>query len=507
MGDPTTPLLAVQNVSKRFPNGTVALRDVDLTIARGSIHGLVGANGAGKSTLFKIIAGAHEPSAGELIWQGTKVDWSTPAAPRAAGVATMYQHIPLVPTLSVLENVFLGEMSGLFRRGRLLAQYDALCERFGYRPDPNALVGDLPIGERQMVAVAQALAAGATLICMDEPTASMASAEVELLFRAVNRLRESEGTSFVFCSHFLDQVLELTDEVSVLRDGRMVFTGPTSSLDEEKLVDLMVGRKLSAMEDTRMAPVAADAPPVLEAIRLNSPSGVDDVSITVRAGEVIGLAGMLGSGRSEILEAIFGADERCSGTVKIHGRNVGKRVDQRVRAGLALVPEDRNRQGLVSGWEIWRNTTLPDVQKLSKRRMLPDAEAEHARADRAVADLKVRTPSVTTPVSSLSGGNAQKVVFAKWMYGDACAYLLDEPTVGVDVGAKADILELVRGFARAGNAVVIVSSEFEELLAVAQRILVVRGGRIVAERNTQDTDEAELLALSSGLGTNEGRNG
>jgi len=498
-GAPPQPILEATGVWKRFPNGTVALRDVNIAIACGSIHGLVGANGAGKSTLFKVISGAHEPSAGEIRWKGEQVRWTTPAAPRAAGVATMYQHIPLVPTLTVLENVFLGELVGLFSRYRLLTRYQQLCERIGYGIEPDRSVADLPIGQRQLVAVAQALAGGAELVLMDEPTASLAKAESELLFSTVRRLREIDGVSFVFCSHFLDEVLALTDAVTVVRDGRVVATEPAAELTETQLVNLMVGRKLSALEHTRMSAVPEAAPPLLEVRGLSSPGKVIDVDFVVRAGEVLGIAGMLGSGRSELLHAIYGADPRATGSVTIRGKDPGRGTAARVATGMALVPEDRNRLGLVPDWEIWRNTSLPDLSALSWRHWLPLRAREVDRADNAVKDLRIVTRSTDTPVASLSGGNAQKVVFAKWAYGPAEVFLLDEPTVGVDVAAKADILELIRRLAGEGRCVIIVSSEFEELLAVAQRILVLRQGRVVAERRAEETSEAELLAIAGGL--------
>ncbi|TDD64960.1 sugar ABC transporter ATP-binding protein [Jiangella aurantiaca] len=493
------PLLEARGVSKRFPNGTEALRQVSLAVEEGSIHGLVGANGAGKSTLFKIIAGALPPTSGQLRWRDADVRWNAPGDSRAAGVSTIHQHIPLVPTLTVLENVYIGELSGVFRKAPLLRRYDELCDRLGYRADPDREVAHLPLGERQMVAVAQALAGGASLVCMDEPTASMANPEVDMLFAAVRRLR-ADGVSFVFCSHFLDQVLELTDAVTVLRDGRVVTSAATSGLDEDTLVDAMVGRALHAMEERRAEPLPDGAPVLLQARGLTSPGRLDGVDLTVRAGEIVGVAGMLGSGRSELLEALFGADQHCSGTVAVRDQPVPHRVGARVRSGVALVPEDRSRQGLVPAWEIWRNVSLPGLADLS-RRGVPDHAAELDRAETAIRDLGIRTPSAETPVAALSGGNAQKVVFAKWLYGDGEVFLLDEPTVGVDVGAKADILRLVRDFAAGGKAVVIVSSAFEELLAVAHRIVVMRGGRVVAERLAGETDEPELLALASGLTT------
>jgi len=492
------PLLELRGIGKTFPNGTQALRRADFRVGRGSVHGLVGANGAGKSTMIKIISGAITPSTGQILWKGAAASWRTPADARAAGVSTIYQHIPLVPTLPVLDNVFLGRGGWLRGRERLLAEYARLLERVGYSLDPLRTVADLAIGQRQMVAILQALAAGAELVIMDEPTASLAQGERELVFHTVRRLSDAGGTSFVYCTHFLDEVLRLTDRVTILRDGQVVAEEATADLTEERLVEGIVGRTLFHLEQAR-AGRPADAPVALEVRDLRSPRRLDGVSFAVREGEIVGLAGLLGAGRTEVLRAIFGADPDAQGTVRVGGRAVGRSPRAAVRAGIAFVPEDRNAQGLVGGWEIWRNTSLPDLQTLSRAGTFPTRAAERARAARAIVDLRIVARSPDTPVGALSGGNAQKVVFAKWLYGDARVFLLDEPTVGVDVGTKSDILELVRGFARAGKAVVVVSSEFGELLAMAHRILVIRQGRVVAERRAAETSEYELVALSGGL--------
>lgn len=496
-------MLELNQITKRFPNGTLALKGVDVTVGRHTVHGIVGANGAGKSTLFKIVAGALSPTAGEIRWKGEIVEWSSPAAPRAAGISTIYQHIPLVPTLSVLENVFLNDFRGLFVRGRLLKRYREVLERVQYELDPDLRVSDLSIGQRQMVAIMHALAHGAELVIMDEPTSSLAQGERELVFDTVRRLRDREDVTFIYCSHFLDEVLNLTDAVTVLRDGLVVADAKTEELTENKLVDAMVGKQLASLESRRQRESREDAPTLLTVDGLESPGRLANVSFTVHEGEIVGLAGLLGSGRSEILHAIFGSDRAAKGRVALRGEDVGRSARSAVRAGIALVPEERMRQGLVPDWEIWRNTSLPDLAELSSGNTLPSRAKEVARAERAVRDLRIVTRSVDAPVSALSGGNAQKVVFAKWLYGDPALFLLDEPTVGVDVETKAEILELIRRFAREGKGAIVVSSEFEEILAVAHRILVISRGRIVAERRAIDTSEEELLALASGLGSRE----
>jgi len=492
-------VLELSNITKQFPNGTLALGGVDVTIERKTVHGIVGANGAGKSTLFKIISGALEPTSGTIRWKGEQVEWSSPAGPLAAGISTIYQHIPLVPTLSVLENVFLGDCRGLYARGRLLKRYRAVVDRVQYDLDPDRRGSELSIGQRQMVAIMHALAHGAELVIMDEPTTSLAQGERGLVFDTVRRLRDHEDVTFIYCSHFLDEVLSLTDIVTVLRDGLVVAQEPIAELSEDRLVEAMVGRRLASLESRRQRESRDEAPVLLEVDKLESPGRISDVSFVMHEGEILGLAGLLGSGRSEVLHGIFGSDADARGHVRLRGRDLRRSAGANVRSGLALVPEERMRQGLVPDWEIWRNTSLPDLARLSVGGFLPARKREVDRARRAIRDLRIVARSPAAPVSALSGGNAQKVVFAKWLYGGASVFLLDEPTVGVDVETKAEILELIRGFARAGNGAIIVSSEFEELLAVAHRILVMSRGRIVAERRATDTSEEELLALASGL--------
>jgi len=492
-------LLELRGVKKAFPSGTIALHGVDISVETGSVHGLVGANGAGKSTLIKVLAGAVSRTGGVIRWRGEEVIWRRPADAQEAGLATVFQHTPLVATLSVLENVFLGRRGGVLRGPVALRnEYRQLLDRIGYQLDPDRLASELSIGARQMVAILQALGSGADLVVMDEPTASLAQTERNLVFETVRRLA-SAGTAFIYVSHFLNEILDLCDKVTVLRDGRVVLDEVRSGITEDELVSSIVGEKLGAVEAVNST-VVQSSEIALDVRGVRSVRSTAAVSFQVRVGEVVGLAGLLGSGRSEILHAIFGADRRTEGTVVLHARTVRASTTAAVRAGMALVPEDRDQQGLVSNWEIWRNISLPDIQDLAVRRTIPSSKLELSRADRAFRDLSVKAPSPDTAVSDLSGGNAQKVVFAKWLYGDASMFLLDEPTAGVDVGAKAEILELVRKFARDGKSVIIVSSEFEELLAVAGRVLVVREGQIVAERQASATTEHELVGLASGLG-------
>jgi ribose transport system ATP-binding protein len=494
-----TPLLEVEDVHKVYAGGTHALRGVSLSVRPGTVHGLIGANGAGKSTLIKIISGAGQPTGGGLRWRGESVSWGSPLGALGAGLAAVHQHTPLVPPMSVLDNVFLGRRDT--RRWDAPArrrELRELCDRIGYDLDADEPVSGLSVGARQMVAILQALARDPALVLLDEPTAALSPTERDVLFRSVRRLRE-QGTTFIYVSHFLDEVLDLTDHLTVLRDGRVVVDEDTGDTTEQALVTAIVGDRLARIEESapRRREVGA---PLLTVENLASPKGFGPISFDVRAGEVVGIAGLLGSGRTELLEAIYGADPSATGTIKVAEQEFRRRSPRRaVRSGLALVPEDRTSRGLLPDWEIWRNISLPYLPSLSWRGLLPDGRRERGLADRAVDDLRIATRSTGTPVGELSGGNAQKVVFAKWLYGPAKVFLLDEPSAGVDVGAKADIIGLIRRLADSGKAVLIVSSEFEELRGACDRMLVLRRGRIVAERAAADTDLHELTALASGL--------
>ena len=490
-------LLQLEGLAKVFPNGTVALRGVDLTIRAGLVHGLLGANGAGKSTLIKILSGALPATAGTISWCGERVNWRRPAEPQAAGVATLHQHIPLVGTLSVLENVFLSEASGWRRTRELQARLRRLLQSIGYDVDPQARVGDLSIGQRQMVAILQALAMQARLIILDEPTASLAASERAVVYRTIEHLARVESTAVLFVSHYLDEIMALTDEVTVLRDGIAVLHADTKNLDEGRIAEAIVGRAVTAptREPARMS--FSDLP-VLEIDQLACAGKLAPCSFTLRAGEVLGIAGFLGSGRSELLHAIFGADREARGEVRMLGRKVGRSPAAAVRAGLGLVPEDRMRQGLIPGFALWQNASLPFLEKVAWRDFLMDHRLEVARAEEAIARLRIKAASIEVPVSELSGGNAQKVSIAKWLTEATKVLLLDEPTVGVDIGAKAEILQNIRALAAAGAGVIIVSSEFEELLAVSDRVLVLRDGAIVAERQAIETTEHELILLAGG---------
>ncbi len=498
-----TPIMQLRGIVKGFPNGTVALRGVDLDIEQGKVHGLLGANGAGKSTLIRILSGSYWATLGEIIWRGQPVQWDSPRAANDMGVATVHQHIPLVPTLSILENVFLGN-SGAWRRSSAIRyKFNELCERVGYWLDPDTMVSSLSIGERQMVSIFQALGTGADLIVMDEPTASLASEERELVYNTVRRLSKGEKKAILFVSHFLDEVMALTDQVTVLRDGVAVLRANTSDLDENRIAEAIVGKQIVALERQaeNRAPTTVSTIgqiPRLELRDLASKGRLENLSMSVAPGEVVGVAGLLGSGRSELLHAIFGSDTNATGEVVLDGKRVARDTGAAVKAGIGMVPEDRMAQGLVPDFEIWKNTTLPALGGVSVWNALPVGERERERGWEAIRMLGIKASSPEILVKELSGGNAQKVTIAKWLFSNVKLFLLDEPTAGIDIGAKTDILRLVRQLAGEGKSVIIVSSEFEELITVSDRILVMRDGQCIAERNARDTSEHELLLLAGG---------
>jgi ribose transport system ATP-binding protein len=490
------PLLELQSVSKVYAGGTRALRDVSVAVRPGLVHGLVGGNGAGKSTLIKIIAGAESPTAGTMSLRGKPVRFRRPADAVSAGIAVVHQQSPVAPGLNVIENVYLGYGASVsWLPGRRLEDFRETCRRLDYVIDPFQRVSELSIGDRQMVSILRALATGAAMIVLDEPTASIGRAEREAVLRSARRLAVN-GTAVLFVSHFLDEIVAICDRVSVLRDGGLVDEMAKDAVKEDRILHGIVGERLEAIENAR--PRKAMGKPVLDVSALTSSILHKPIDLQLRAGEIVGLAGLLGSGRTALLRSIFGAERRLSGAVTVAGSAVGGRPVDAVRAGMAFVPEDRAGQGLIPEWEIWRNISLSDVRGLSRSGVL-NVGAERRRARQACDDLGIVAESVDTPVSRLSGGNAQKVVFAKWIYRRPTVLLLDEPTAGIDVGGKADLIRLIRDLASRGAGILVTISDFDELLSVADRVLVMRHGDIARDVEVASVDTSSLTAMVGGL--------
>jgi ABC-type sugar transport system ATPase subunit len=475
------PLLETRGISKRF-GGVRAVVDASVTIAESSVHGLVGENGAGKSTLAKIVAGVYQPDTGDLLLSDQRISFRSPRDALTAGIATIAQEIALVPARTVEENVLLGlepSIGGLLRGREQRRRFAELNERTGFRLRPGAVVGELRTAEQQKVEILRAIARNARLLVMDEPTAALTHDESERLLDIIRQLAHG-GTSIVFISHHLDEVLSVCDVVTVMRNGTIVRTAPAREETEAKLVAGMVGRELTLTFPPKQPP-PPDTPVVIEARRLTRRGALDDVSLRVHAGEIVGLAGLVGSGRTEVARALFGADNVDDGEVLLDGRPVRIRGPrQAARFGIAMLPESRKEQGLVMIRPVRENVTLATLAAFASAAVV-SRRRERRRTRELTRDLDVRGASVDAPVITLSGGNQQKALFAKWLVRRPRVLIADEPTRGVDVGAKQQIYELIVRLAADGMAILLISSELEEVLGLAHRVLVMRRGRVVAE--------------------------
>ena len=486
--------IELRGVGKSF-GGTPVLQDIDLTITPGSVHGLVGENGAGKSTLSKIVAGLYTADEGTLVVDGDEVSFGSPREALDRGIAAIAQELALVPALTVAENVFLGREPrsfGFINRRRLRRAFVELAARAGFDLDPDRIVGTMRIADQQKVEILRALARGASVIIMDEPTAALSGHDTELLHGVVRQLAAS-GRTVVLVSHYLHEVLELCDDVTILRDGRLIRTAPAADETEATLIEGMLGRSLGSVFPDKV-PVPADAEEVLVVRDLVAP-GVNGVSFSVRAGEIVGLAGLVGAGRSEIAHAIFGAVPREGGTVTAGGRDLASpTIGAALRGGVFLIPESRKEQGLVLQRPIRENVTLSNLAELAPGGWIRSG-AERREA-RTMLDAVTVTGDERRAVSALSGGNQQKVLFARALQRARRVLIADEPTRGVDVGSRRSIYDLIVAQARAGIGVVVISSEVEEVLGLAHRILVVRGGRIVAEFEGAELTEENILTAA-----------
>jgi len=476
-------------VSKHF-GSVVALADGELTLYPGSIHALIGENGAGKSTLVKIIAGLYQRDSGMFTFAGHPANFRTTAESKAAGIAVIYQEPTLFPDLSVTENIFMGRQPTtklkMIDKAAMRAEVVSLAERLGVRLDPDRLAATLSIADQQIIEIAKAISLNAQVLVMDEPTAALTGVEVERLFAVARSLRD-EGKALLFISHRFEEVFELCDTVTVMRDGSYIATQPIAGTDEATLVRQMVGRDVSEMFPKVAVPVIGD--PVLEVDHLNSAGVFADISFTVRAGEIVALAGLVGAGRSEVARAVFGVDSYDSGTVTVLGKRLPKRNPRAaMAAGVSLVPEDRRRQGLVTQASVATNVTDAIRRTLSKHGFITK-RIEQGPAVTWTNALEVKCSSLDAIASTLSGGNQQKVVLAKWLASKPSLLIIDEPTRGIDVGTKSEVHRRMSELASQGLAILMISSELPEVLGMADRILVMYEGRI-----TQDIPRADATS-------------
>jgi len=502
----TTALLEMKAITKSFP-GVRALDGVSFDLIPSEIHALVGENGAGKSTLIKILAGVypHPEYGGEIVLDGTERRFTTVRDAERAGIAVIYQELSLVKELSVAENIFLGREPrrfGVINWSELYSRAQKLLDELHLSIDPRAPVRNLGIGQQQLIEIAKALSQEARILVLDEPTAALTETEVETLFAILTKLRE-RGVAMIYISHKLDEVFRISDRITVLRDGRSIGTNAASDLDEAHVIARMVGREVD-----QIFPAASHecGDTIFEArnITVEDPAVpgkllVDDVSFSARKGEVVGIAGLMGSGRSELLMAIFGAHPgRKSAEISVGGNiiQVNQPYDA-IKNGIGFVTEDRKRYGLILDQTILKNMTLAALRRLSGR-FVTDEDAEAAAGERAARDLRVKAPSVFTIAGTLSGGNQQKVVLAKWLLTNPRVLFLDEPTRGIDVGAKQEIYNEINRLAATGIAIVLVSSELPEVLGLSDRVIVLHEGRITGEFQREEATPEAVMSCATG---------
>ena len=487
-------ILTLKNITKEFP-GVKALDDVTINIERGTIHGLVGENGAGKSTLIKVLAGIYQPNKGEIILDGKPCRFNSPIEARRAGISVVHQEIKLAEPLSVAENMFLGNVqlkNGLVDWKGMRRRAQEIVEDLGMDIDINAQVSSLTVAKKQIVEIMHAINNNSRILIMDEPSAVLTDRELEVMFRIVKQLRD-KGITIIYISHRLDEIFGLCSNVSVLRDGRHIDTIPVASVDRQGLINMMVGREMGQEYPKEVGNVGGT---ILEVKNL-SRGILQDISFEVKSGEVFGISGLVGAGRTELARAILGIDKPESGEVYVRGKKVHYRTfADAIRDGLGLIPEDRKLQGLVQIMSVKRNTTLVNMKRVLHAGVISSSLEE--KLSKEYADkLHVVTPSMETEVQYLSGGNQQKVVIAKWLFQNSEILFLDEPTRGIDVGAKAEIYRLINRMAKEGKTIIMISSEMPELLGLCDRIMVMHEGHKMGELNAAEATQAKIMALCS----------
>lgn len=497
MSAATAPFLEMRGITKQFP-GVLALNKVDLCVYPGRVLALVGENGAGKSTLMKVLSGVHRRDAGEILLEGKSVEITSPLASRQMGISIIYQELSVLNNMDIAENIFVGrekkkkKKNGFVDKKAQHAEARTLLERVGLSIDTHTKTGKLSTAQKQMVEVAKALSFNAKLIIMDEPTSSLTDKETAMLMDIIRKLRD-EGVAIVFISHRMNEIFEISDEIAVMRDGEMVKHMITSEVDEAQVIAAMVGRdvqNLFAKEPAQLGEMA------LEVRNLSTKNFLKDITFNVRAGEIVGFAGLVGAGRSEVMRAVFGIDPRESGEILVKGKpvKIASTIDA-LRAGMGFVPEDRKEQGLILKMSVRHNTSIAALSSVANGWFI-NRGAEAALTDEYVSKLKVKTPSNEQKVMNLSGGNQQKVVIAKWLATHPAVLILDEPTRGIDVGAKKEIHALMSEMAQQGVAIIMISSELPEVLGMSDRIYVMHEGRLKGEIDRKDANQEVIMQMA-----------
>jgi ribose transport system ATP-binding protein len=493
------PFLELRSIAKSF--GPVeAIKDVSLKLRRGRVHTLLGENGAGKSTLMKILAGVYEPTRGELLLRGQPIRFSRPAESQAAGISIIYQELSLATNLSVAENVFAGHEPrrfGIVDFRALTRQTQQLMDELGIHIDPGTPVSRLSIAQRQLVEIAKALSHDAELVIMDEPTSSLSDREAEILFDIVMKLK-ARGKAVVYISHRMDEIMRISDDISVMRDGRYISTSDKNDTTIGTLINLMVGREMSDVYPRRTQPPVRRTQPLLEVRGLAREGKFSDIGFDLFAGEILGFFGLIGAGRSDVMNALFGVG-RASGEILMNGRRLKLRSpEDAIAAGIAFVTEDRKHEGLVLMHSIAQNVTMASFELKGSRFGILSNRFERDETRSAIERMNIRASSADQAVGDLSGGNQQKVVFSKWLALKPKVLILDEPTRGVDVGAKFEIYRVIRELAAAGTAIILVSSELPETLAMSDRLVVMREKRIVKQFDAAGLSPETVMSYATG---------
>jgi erythritol transport system ATP-binding protein len=498
-------IMRAEKVTKIF-GGTIALNEVDFNVYRGKVNVLIGENGAGKSTLMKILAGVEHPTSGKLLLEGNEVGFRSSREAARHGIGMIFQELNLFPNLSVTENIFTAReittSTRLIDRKAEERIAGDLLVRLEHPMDPDTLVGDLPIGLQQIVEIAKALARDARILIMDEPTSALSQSEVAVLFKVIRDLKE-HGVSIIYISHKLEELMQIGDYITVLRDGKLIAEAPMGEVSLPWIINKMVGRDTKALFRTKSHEVVGRDVLNVDGLTLVKPGGkgllLDNVSFAVHAGEMVGIYGLMGAGRTELLESLIGVRTEAHGSIKLNGKELmGKRISERIRQGLVLVPEDRQRAGLVQTLSVGSNMTLASLRSFTRWFFLSELK-ERANVKRMIGELSIKVFSPSQLITALSGGNQQKVVVGKALLTEPKVLLLDEPTRGIDVGAKADMFGIMSDLAAKGLGVLFVSSELMEVLAMADRILVMSKGKITGEFSREEATE-EALVTASGVG-------
>lgn len=492
-------LLLMEGIDKTFP-GVRALDQAQFELRAGEVHALVGENGAGKSTLMKVLAGVYNKDAGHIRYQGKEVEIPNPRAAQALGISMIHQELNLMPHLTLAQNVFIGReprqgVRFVLAEKQINAQTQALFDSMHLKLDPRTRVADLTVATQQMVEIAKALSFDSQVLIMDEPTAALTEAEIAELFRTIRQLRD-KGVGIVYISHRLEELKQIADRITVMRDGRYVGTEDAQTIAIDRIISMMVGRTI--FESAPEVPEHPDEEVVLEVKNLNRGSAVRDVSFKLRKGEILGFAGLMGAGRTEVARVVFGADAPDSGEIYVHGKQVDIRHPRHaVRHGIGYLSEDRKRYGLALGMDVEANIVLASFQKFLGLLGVVNNGKTHATGKHYVEALTIKTPSLQQKVKNLSGGNQQKVVIGKWLTADTDVLIFDEPTRGIDVGAKSEIYHLLNELAGQGKSIIMISSELPEILRMSHRIIVMCEGRITGELTAAEATQERIMTYAT----------